>query len=410
MRTKSDILGEALSIKPLKPESNSYIFKLETLDDLLKRDEQREKDGFKKKIKIGKITGSSGKSNKNNVVVVPTTTEDKLLHSPFNPDSEDATGGEGEGEEGDVVGEKSIDEDDGEEGEGEGEAGSGSGGEHGLDKEIYETGKFLTEQFQLPNIKDKGKKVAIPQYRYDLTDTNEKTGQVLDKKKTLKAICKTNINLGRLDKDTKDTKNLIVRPDDKIYRILSKERMYESQAIVFLCRDYSGSMTGKPTEVVVKQHMMIYAWLVYQYQDRVIPRFILHDTEAKEVNDFDTYHRSKIAGGTRISSAYKLINDIVQNENLDRDYNIYIFHGTDGDDWQDSSDQTLQELVKMVYANRIGITVAKNMFDSGETVIERKINESKIKTDGDILRLDAFKANDASEDRIIDGIKYLISE
>ena len=34
-----------------------------------------------------------------------------------------------------------------------------------------------------------------------------------------------------------------------------------------------------------------------------------------------------------MASAYTLVNEIVQKENLARDYNIYVFHGTDGDDW-----------------------------------------------------------------------------
>ena len=32
-------------------------------------------------------------------------------------------------------------------------------------------------------------------------------------------------------------------------------------------------------------------------------------------------------------SAYRLVNEIVEKENLARDYKIYIFHGKEGDDW-----------------------------------------------------------------------------
>ena len=82
--------------------------------------------------------------------------------------------------------------------------------------------------------------------------------------------------------------------------------------MVFFLRDYSGSMQGKPTELVVAQHVLIYSWLLYQYENRVESRFILHDTEAKEVKDFYTYYNSKVAGGTRVVSAFKLVNDIVE--------------------------------------------------------------------------------------------------
>lgn len=409
MKTKSDEIGEEYLYYDYRSLETNYIFKLETLDDLLKRDEQRENDGFKRKISLNKIVDSDNKT----IVIVPTTTEEKLLHIPWKPDEKNSTGGEGEGEEGDVIGEKSIDgEDEEDDGEDEGEVGSGSGGEHGINKEIYETGKILTEQFSLPNLKNKGKKVVIQQYKYDLTDTNHKTGQLLDKKKTLKSICKTNISLGKLDKDNKNTKNFIIRPDDKIYRTLSKERMYDSQAIVFLCRDYSGSMYGKPTQMVVKQHMMLYAWLVYQYNNRVIPRFIVHDTEAKEIKNFETYYKSQVAGGTRIYTGFELINNIIDKENLERDYNIFVMYGSDGDDWKDSNKQTIEHIEKTVKCcNRTGITIASNSWTQNrKTELENLLEDSSLLDKKDLLRLDVFSANNVDDNRLIEGIKYLVSE
>ena len=72
----------------------------------------------------------------------------------------------------------------------------------------------------------------------------------------------------------------------RIYRILSKEKDYESQAVVFFVRDYSGSMGGKPTELVVNQHVLIYSWLIYQYQNQVetsvITSYSIHYTKLYE--------------------------------------------------------------------------------------------------------------------------------
>jgi hypothetical protein len=47
MKTLSDKLGEYNLYKEFKSIDSEYAFKLETMDDLLKRDEQRQKDGFK---------------------------------------------------------------------------------------------------------------------------------------------------------------------------------------------------------------------------------------------------------------------------------------------------------------------------------------------------------------------------
>jgi uncharacterized sporulation protein YeaH/YhbH (DUF444 family) len=136
---------------------------------------------------------------------------------------------------------------------------------------------------------------------------------------------------------------------------------YESQAMVFFLRDYSGSMAGKSTALVVAQHVLIYSWLLYQYAMQVETRFILHDTEANEVPDFYTYYNSKVAGGTKAFSAYLMVNEIVQKENLARDYNIYVFHGTDGDDWDTDGKEALPALKQMLtYSNRVGITIAEH--------------------------------------------------
>ena len=204
----------------------------------------------------------------------------------------------------------------------------------------------------------------------------------------------------------------MIAPRDKVYRILSKEKDFESQAVVFFLRDYSGSMGGKPTELVVSQHVLIYSWIVYQYAGQVESRFILHDTEAKEVEDFYTYYNSRVAGGTKVASAFKLVNEIVAKENLARDYNIYVFHGTDGDDWDTSGDESLPQIEAMLqYASRLGVTIAENSYGSpGETEVEKYLKGSGLlEKKKSLIRLDVMSEN-AEETRIIEGIKTLIGE
>ncbi|MCP4370758.1 MAG: DUF444 family protein, partial [Deltaproteobacteria bacterium] len=181
---------------------------------------------------------------------------------------------------------------------------------------------------------------------------------------------------------------------------------------VFFLRDYSGSMSGKPTEIIAAQHVMIYSWLMYQYDMQVETRFILHDTEATEVKDFYTYYNSKVAGGTKVASAYKLVNETVEKENLAKDYNIYVFHGTDGDDWDTEGKEAIPELKKMlVYSNRIGITIAQHSYVSNQTSeVEKYLRKSKLPAEkNDLLRLDVM-TEDADEPRLIEGIKKLIGE
>lgn len=388
-----------------------------TLDELLERDRQREEDGFHRKIRIGRIV-KPGTGGKEKIIVVPTTVEEKFVHDEISFDQEtgegDPSSGTGDGEEGDIIGEQPVRPEEGEgEGEGAGEGpGEGEGAEHEFETNAYELGKVLSQDFQLPNLQDKGKKRTLARYVYELTDINKGVGQILDKKATLKQIVQTNIALGRIpDVSNIDPTGFIVSPQDMVYRILSREKDFESQALVFFLRDYSGSMGGKVTQTVVSQHVMLYSWLMYQYEKQVETRFVLHDTEAKEVSDFYKYYSYKVAGGTKVFSAFKLVNDIVERENLDRDYNIYVFHGTDGDDWDKEGTQTLAEMKRMMrYVARIGITIVEHSYvGSKQTEVEKYLKNSGIlNKHKDHIKLDIMGEN-VDDSRIIQGIKRLIS-
>ncbi len=383
---------------------------LRSLEDLLEQDRKREEDGFTRRIRLGKLV-KPGKGKKSKIVIVPTTTEPKFYHDDSVTD-EETTGGSGEGEEGEVIGQQKAQPEPGE-GEGQG-AGQGEGGGHETGSDVYDLGRILTQKFQLPNIKPKGKKRSLSKITYDLTDRNRGFGQLLDKKATIKRIVETNIQLGNIHiGEPVDTDKLIIGPRDQVFRILSAEKDFENQAMVFFVRDYSGSMQGKPTEAIATQHLFIYSWLMYQFSNNVVSRFIVHDTEAKEVDDFQQYYQLQVAGGTRVAPAFTLVNKIIADENLSRDYNIYVFYGTDGDDWDSDGKELSAELLKLLpVSSRVGFTVAKNSWTSeNQTTVEKNIaNAGFAERRSKEFRIDGFSADTADENRIIESIKKLVSD
>lgn len=400
--------SDLAALQAMSTPEGAWHTRIQSIDDLLNRDRQREEDGFPRKIRVGRLI-KPGQGGQDKIVIVPTTVEEKLLHDKIRLTEEEPSGGSGEGEEGEVVGEEPIRE----QGPGQGGAGQGQGGPHEMESSAYDLGRILTEQFELPNLKDKGKKRSLTNYTYDLTDRHRGGGQVLDKKATLRRIVETNIALGRLPDPARiDPTDFVISPDDMIYRILSREVDYESQALVFFIRDYSSSMIGKPTELIVSQHVLIFSWLLYQYARQVETRFILHDTEAIEAPDFFTYYNTKAAGGTKVASGYKLVNEIIDKEGLYQDYNIYVFHGTDGDDWDKEGNETIPQLKAMLTkVNRIGVSIAEPATGPAHsTELEKVIKNSKLLEEHpDLIRLDSFNEN-AYEPRLIAGIKKLISE
>jgi len=333
----------------------SPLLEVKSIEDLLKGDEQRVKDGFSKKIKFNKITRTT-RNGKKKSVIVPTTNDDKFYHE--RGFDKDGLGGAGEGEVGDVISSEPLYQN-GEEGEG---AGDGSD-DHELENNAYNLGRVLSEKLKL-KLDDKQKKTVLRKKELELTDKKRGSGQLLDKKKTLRNIVQTNLRLGRIeDINNIDATKLIIQPKDKEYYVFSEELVYESQALLLFARDYSGSMTNEITEVVVKKDFFLYSLLRYEYDKLIKSRFFVHDFEAKEVKNFNTYLNLNEGGGTRVSSVFKLMNEIVEEENLAKDYNIFVFYGTDGDDWgtKDLTAEALREIKKTLsYANKLGITIVRN--------------------------------------------------
>ncbi|MBA3028074.1 MAG: DUF444 family protein [Desulfobacteraceae bacterium] len=409
MKKETDFFNDLSLFNSFPGVQGTYTSNIKSLDELLERDRLREKDGFPRKIRVGRLIKPS-RRGRDKVIVVPTTVEEKLIHNRVSESEEEtsSSGGSGDGDVGEVIGEQPVRP---EAGSGQG-PGEGEEGRHEIESSAYDLGRILTEKFELPNLKDKGIKRSMTRYTYDMTDKNAGFGQFLDKKATLRKIVETNISLGNIpDVSDIDTTGFMISPRDKIYRILSKEKDYDSQAVVFFVRDYSGSMEGKATETVVSQHVLIYSWLLYQYQKQVETRFIVHDTQAKEVEDFHEYYNAKVAGGTKVAVAYRLVSEIVEKENLINDYNIYIFHGTDGDDWDTTGSETLPEVKKILsYASRFGITIAERQSGAGrETEVERYIRKSNfLEEKPELIRMDVL-SDDADESRLIESIKRLIS-
>ena len=407
-------------ISKMGEDSSPYYNSIKTLDELLERDKQRVKDGFAKKIRLGKIV-KPGKNGK--VVIVPTTIEEKLYHDNRREflatelirkagvnlqthKTEEETTGTSKEDIDTVLGERPV------AGSGCGESGAGDAeGVHDIETNAVDMGKMLTEKFALPNLEDKGKKKSLTKFTYDLTDRNRGSGQVIDKKRTLMQIIKTNIALKRINIKSKKIGKLLINPHDYIYRTLSRERDNESQAMVFFLRDYSYSMEGKPTELVCQQHLFLYFWLMYQYQSRVETRFILHDMIAKEVPNFDTYYNMNVNGGTEIQSGLDLVNEIVRDENLAKDYNIYVFYGSDGEDWCSDPDGLVNGIENMLsYANRFGITIIKDNDLSPFPAFQQFIHFGGfLEAFPKKIRMNSMGQN-VGEDRLIEGIKALVSE
>ncbi len=101
-KQKIPILNDQQLFASMSGAAAVSITSVQSLDYLLERDKQREKDGFPRKIRVGKMVKPS-QNGDDKIVIVPTTVEEKLIHDQVRvteegeDEGDDTGGGEGGG-------------------------------------------------------------------------------------------------------------------------------------------------------------------------------------------------------------------------------------------------------------------------------------------------------------------------
>jgi len=122
---------------------------------------------------------------------------------------------------------------------------------------------------------------------------------------------------------------------DLRYRNQVKVPTPTSKAVMFCLMDVSGSMTQDVKDIAKRFYLLLYLFLEKNYEHIEIV-FIRHHTSAKEVDEQEFFY-SRETGGTIVSSALKLMHQIVTERYNQGDWNIYAAQASDGDNWDDDS-------------------------------------------------------------------------
>jgi uncharacterized sporulation protein YeaH/YhbH (DUF444 family) len=148
-------------------------------------------------------------------------------------------------------------------------------------------------------------------------------------------------------------------PFDLRYRNRVKVPQPSTQAVMFCLMDVSGSMDEARKDVAKRFFILLYLFLTRNYQ-RVELVFIRHHARADEVSEEEFFH-SRETGGTVVSSALNLMDEIIDKRYRLSEWNIYCAQASDGDNWHDDSPQcrhllTTRILPKLQYYAYVEIT------------------------------------------------------
>ncbi len=122
---------------------------------------------------------------------------------------------------------------------------------------------------------------------------------------------------------------------DLRYNNRIKQPKPTTQAVMFCLMDVSGSMDEEKKQIAKRFFMLLYLFLNRTYEHIELV-FIRHHTVAKEVDEEDFFH-SRESGGTVVSSALEMMNDILRARYANGEWNVYGAQASDGDNWDSDS-------------------------------------------------------------------------
>lgn len=215
---------------------------------------------------------------------------------------------------------------------------------------IDELATLVFEDLGLPFLEDKGHRDVVADHTVFRDIRRSGPFANLDKRRTIIE----NLRRNALDRHPGFHD---IRDSDLRFKTWDRDVKPESNAVVIAMRDVSGSM-GEFEKYITRS---FYFWMVRflrtKYQNVEIV-FLTHHTEAHEVDE-EAFFKLGESGGTKVSSAYQLCLEIVQERYPASDWNVYPFHFSDGDNWGEVDNQRCLETVNKLLA-------CSNVFGYGE--------------------------------------------
>jgi uncharacterized sporulation protein YeaH/YhbH (DUF444 family) len=228
-------------------------------------------------------------------------------------------------------------------GPGEGNKAGKDPGQHLLEAEftVEELATMLGEALELPRIRPKGQdEIETRAGRYTGISTVGPES-LRHFRRSYRHAMRRMISSGTYDPQQP---RVVLDRIDRRYRIFKPKSRPRANAVILYVMDVSGSMGADQKELVRIESFWLDAWIRNHYQGtRSV--YIVHDAAAKEV-DRETFFRIRESGGTVISSAYDLCCQIVQDRYPPADWNLYMFHFTDGENYSRQDNEKCLDMLE----------------------------------------------------------------
>jgi uncharacterized protein len=211
--------------------------------------------------------------------------------------------------------------------DGQGEGGNNEGGvQLLLELKVDDIVDWLWEELKLPNLQAKTGITQDDDYKREGWSRRGVRSR-LDRRRSLKESIK---------RRAVDPGGPAFTDDDLRFRQLIMRRQPATQAVVFFAMDVSSSMRDRDRQLAKTFFFWVVEGLRRQYT-RLDLVFVAHTVKAWEFPE-NEFFQVRGSGGTVASSAFSLVKDIIKDRYDPSRYNIYLFYGSDGENFKDDHD------------------------------------------------------------------------
>ena len=211
---------------------------------------------------------------------------------------------------------------------------------------LEELAEYLFESLKLPDLDKKKFKVTVQEKPkqhgtrpFGIRPRLDKKESAIQRLKRKSAAKRTE----QIELDPETGEEVFPFHDNDLrYHFIKDKPKEATNAVIFFMMDVSGSMTTNVKFIARSFYFLLYQFIRHKYE-KVEIVFIAHTTEADEVDE-ERFFKRAAAGGTHISSAPFLALDLINDRYHPNSWNIYAFHCTDGDNWEEDNDKAIAAL------------------------------------------------------------------
>ena len=239
---------------------------------------------------------------------------------------------------------------------------------------LEELAEYLFESLKLPDLDKKKFKVTVQEKPkqhgtrpFGIRPRLDKKESAIQRLKRKSAAKRTE----QIELDPETGEEVFPFHDNDLrYHFIKDKPKEATNAVIFFMMDVSGSMTTNVKFIARSFYFLLYQFIRHKYE-KVEIVFIAHTTEADEVDE-ERFFKRAAAGGTHISSAPFLALDLINDRYHPNSWNIYAFHCTDGDNWEEDNDKAiaafieLRDVCQMLSYNEIVLASERPNWDSSE--------------------------------------------